>query len=157
MPRQMSRAPLPSGLASRVLIVAVLAILAVLGIVFVVLALAMFDVIAIDFTRFRAAVAWPGAKKATLAAVFGMGAVAALLAKADGTKTATLSWATNANVDVDIAGLTAATATLKTQSSNLSSGLSIINTCQCTFTSATLQFWWYIRNLVCTRCCFFSY
>ncbi len=30
---------------------------------------------------------------------------AALLAKADGTKTATLSWATNANVDVDIAGL----------------------------------------------------
>ncbi len=55
---------------------------------------------------------------------------AALLAKADGTKTATLSWATNANVDVDIAGLTAATATLKTQSSNLSSGLSIINTRQ---------------------------
>lgn len=55
---------------------------------------------------------------------------AALLAKTDGTKTADHSWATNANVDVDIAGLTAATATLKTQSSNLSSGLSIINTRQ---------------------------
>ncbi len=58
------------------------------------------------------------------------GSAAALLAKADGTKTADHSWATNANVDVDIAGLTAATATLKTQSSNLSSGLSIINTRQ---------------------------
>jgi flagellin len=55
---------------------------------------------------------------------------AALLAKTDGTKTADHSWSTNANVDVDIAGLTAATATLKTQSSNLSSGLSIINTRQ---------------------------
>jgi flagellin-like hook-associated protein FlgL len=55
---------------------------------------------------------------------------AALLAKTDGTKTADHSWATNANVDVDIVGLAAATATLKTQSSNLSSGLSIINTRQ---------------------------
>lgn len=58
------------------------------------------------------------------------GSAAALLAKTDGTKVADHSWATNANVDVDIAGLTAATATLKTQSSNLSSGLSIINTRQ---------------------------
>ena len=47
-----------------------------------------------------------------------------------GRKTAENSWATNANVDVDIAGLTSATATLKTETSRLSSGLSIINTRQ---------------------------
>jgi len=55
---------------------------------------------------------------------------AALLAKASGLETAENDWATNADVDVDIAGLAAATATLKTKSSDLSSGLSIINTRQ---------------------------
>jgi flagellin len=54
----------------------------------------------------------------------------ALLAKADGTKTAQHAWATNVDIDVDIAGLSAATATLKTETSRLSSGLSIINTRQ---------------------------
>jgi len=54
----------------------------------------------------------------------------ALLAKADGTKTAQHAWATNTDIDVDIAGLAAATATLKTETSRLSSGLSIINTRQ---------------------------
>lgn len=55
---------------------------------------------------------------------------AALLAKEDGLKTARNSWATNTDIDVDIAGLAAATATLKTEASRLSSGLSIINTRQ---------------------------
>lgn len=55
---------------------------------------------------------------------------AALLAKDDGLKTARNSWATNDDIDVDIAGLANATATLQTQSSSLSSGLSIINTRQ---------------------------
>lgn len=44
--------------------------------------------------------------------------------------TAKNSWATNTAIDADIAGLTAATATLKTETSRLSSGLSIINTRQ---------------------------
>jgi thiol:disulfide interchange protein len=50
--------------------------------VFVVLALAMFDVVHIDFTRYRAAfgAGTPGA--ASVLAIFGMGAVAALLAGA---------------------------------------------------------------------------
>jgi flagellin len=55
---------------------------------------------------------------------------AALLAKTDGTKVAQNFWETNDDVDVDIAGLVAATATLKTETSRLSSGLSIINTRQ---------------------------
>jgi flagellin len=54
----------------------------------------------------------------------------ALLAKTDGTKIAANFWETNDDVDVDIAGLVAATATLKTETSRLSSGLSIINTRQ---------------------------
>jgi flagellin-like hook-associated protein FlgL len=58
------------------------------------------------------------------------GSAASLLAKADGTKVAQNSWATNANVNTDIAALTAATDTLKTETSRLSSGLSIINTRQ---------------------------
>jgi flagellin len=45
-------------------------------------------------------------------------------------KTAENNWATNDDVDVDIAGLARAVATLKTESSRLSSGLSIINTRQ---------------------------
>jgi len=57
-------------------------------------------------------------------------AATSLLAKADGLKTATNSWATNTDVDVDIAGLTAATSTLKTEASRLSSGLGIINSRQ---------------------------
>jgi len=58
------------------------------------------------------------------------GSAAALLAKDDSLKTARNNWATNADIDVDIAGLAAATATLKTEASRLSSGLSIINTRQ---------------------------
>jgi flagellin-like hook-associated protein FlgL len=45
-------------------------------------------------------------------------------------KTAENSWATNDDVDVDIAALARATNTLKTEASRLSSGLSIINTRQ---------------------------
>jgi len=45
-------------------------------------------------------------------------------------KTAFNGWTTNADVNVDIAALTAATDTLTTESSRLSSGLSIINTRQ---------------------------
>jgi flagellin len=44
--------------------------------------------------------------------------------------TAKNSWATNTAIDSDIAGLAAATSTLKTETSRLSSGLSIINTRQ---------------------------
>jgi flagellin len=44
--------------------------------------------------------------------------------------TATASWALNANIDTDITAMTTAEATLKSQSSTLSSGLSIINTRQ---------------------------
>lgn len=60
------------------------------------------------------------------------GSAAALLGKGVGEagKTAENSWATNADIDVDIAGLATATATLKTEASRLSSGLSIINTRQ---------------------------
>jgi flagellin-like hook-associated protein FlgL len=45
-------------------------------------------------------------------------------------KTAENTWSTNAYVDVDIAALARATATLKAQASSMSSGLSIINTRQ---------------------------
>jgi flagellin len=41
--------------------------------------------------------------------------------------TTTLNWALNANIDTDIASMTAAENTLKSQTSTLSSGLSIIN------------------------------
>jgi flagellin len=44
--------------------------------------------------------------------------------------TTTASWALNANIDTDITAMTAAESTLKSQSSTLSSGLSIINTRQ---------------------------
>ena len=53
-----------------------------------------------------------------------------LLAKTVVSKIAENSWATNTDIDTDITGLTAATATLKTEASRLSSGLSIINTRQ---------------------------
>jgi flagellin-like hook-associated protein FlgL len=55
---------------------------------------------------------------------------ATLLAKTSNSSTAENSWATNDDIDADIAGLAAATATLKTKSSEMSSGLSIINTRQ---------------------------
>jgi flagellin-like hook-associated protein FlgL len=57
-------------------------------------------------------------------------AASSLLAKDDGLKTARNNWATNTDIDVDIAGLARATTTLKTEASRLSSGLSIINTRQ---------------------------
>jgi thiol:disulfide interchange protein len=50
--------------------------------VFVVLALAMFDVIAIDFSRFSARFRLGGRSRGTFLVAFGMGAVAALLAGA---------------------------------------------------------------------------
>ncbi len=50
--------------------------------VFVVLALAMFDVIMIDFTRFSTKVQMGGAQRGSFVLAFGMGAVAALLAGA---------------------------------------------------------------------------
>lgn len=57
-------------------------------------------------------------------------AATSLLAKTDGLKTAYSTWALNSDIDVDIAALARATSTLKTESSRLSSGLSIINTRQ---------------------------
>ncbi len=50
--------------------------------VFVVLALAMFDVIAIDFSKFSSGAGTGGAGRGTFVVAFGMGAVAALLAGA---------------------------------------------------------------------------
>jgi thioredoxin:protein disulfide reductase len=50
--------------------------------VFVALALAMFDVITIDFSRFSPGVGTGGAQRGSLMLAFGMGAVAALLAGA---------------------------------------------------------------------------
>jgi thiol:disulfide interchange protein len=50
--------------------------------VFVVLALAMFDVITIDFSRFAGSVGGNASGKGTVALAFGMGAIAALLAGA---------------------------------------------------------------------------
>jgi flagellin-like hook-associated protein FlgL len=44
--------------------------------------------------------------------------------------TTSVEWALNSNIDTDIASMTATEATLKSQSSTLSSGLSIINTRQ---------------------------
>jgi len=62
------------------------------------------------------------------------GSASALLAKGKATveegKTAENQWATNDDIDVDIAGLARATNTLKSEASRLSSGLSIINTRQ---------------------------
>jgi thiol:disulfide interchange protein len=53
-----------------------------IAIVFVVLALAMFDVITIDFSRFAGAVGGNASAKGSVALAFGMGAIAALLAGA---------------------------------------------------------------------------
>ena len=53
-----------------------------IAIVFAVLALAMFDVITIDFSRFAGSVGAGAAGKGTFALAFGMGAIAALLAGA---------------------------------------------------------------------------
>lgn len=53
-----------------------------IAVVFVVLALAMFDVIMIDFTRFSTKVQMGGAQRGSFVLAFGMGAVAALLAGA---------------------------------------------------------------------------
>ena len=53
-----------------------------IAIVFAVLALAMFDVLTIDFSRFAGSVGAGGSGKGTLALAFGMGAIAALLAGA---------------------------------------------------------------------------
>ena len=50
--------------------------------IFIVLALAMFDVIAIDFTRFSTRLSMEGAARGSFVLAFGMGAVAALLAGA---------------------------------------------------------------------------
>ena len=50
--------------------------------IFVVLALAMFDIIEIDFSRFSAKIGTGGAKKGSVSLAFFMGAVAALLAGA---------------------------------------------------------------------------
>lgn len=59
------------------------------------------------------------------------GSAQALLAKTGSyLATAENNWATNANIDTDIAALARGTATLKTEASRLSSGLSIINTRQ---------------------------
>lgn len=54
----------------------------VIAIVFVLLALAMFDIITIDFTRFQNKVSIDKSRKGTFYLAFGMGAVAALLAGA---------------------------------------------------------------------------
>jgi thioredoxin:protein disulfide reductase len=53
-----------------------------IALVFIALALAMFDVFEIDFSRFSSAVGTGGAGRGSLALAFGMGAVAALLAGA---------------------------------------------------------------------------
>ena len=53
-----------------------------IALVFVVLSLAMFDVIAVDFSRFSSNIRMGGAAKGTFVLAFGMGAVAALLAGA---------------------------------------------------------------------------
>ena len=53
-----------------------------IAIVFVVLALAMFDVLTIDFSRFAGSAGTSGSGKGSLALAFGMGAIAALLAGA---------------------------------------------------------------------------
>jgi thioredoxin:protein disulfide reductase len=53
-----------------------------IALVFIALALAMFDVFEIDFSRFSSAVGTGGADRGSLALAFGMGAVAALLAGA---------------------------------------------------------------------------
>jgi len=53
-----------------------------IAIVFVALALAMFDVFEIDFSRFSSSVGSGGASRGSLALAFGMGAIAALLAGA---------------------------------------------------------------------------
>lgn len=55
---------------------------AAIALVFVVLALAMFDIIPIDFSRFSTAVGTGGAGRGTFALAFTMGAIAALLAGA---------------------------------------------------------------------------
>jgi thiol:disulfide interchange protein DsbD len=55
---------------------------AAIALVFIALALAMFDVFEIDFSRFSSAVGTGGAGRGSLALAFGMGAVAALLAGA---------------------------------------------------------------------------
>ena len=52
------------------------------AVVFIVLALAMFDIITIDFTRFQNKVAIDKSRKGTFYLAFGMGAVAAMLAGA---------------------------------------------------------------------------
>jgi len=54
----------------------------VIAIVFVVLSLAMFDVLTIDFSRFAGSAGTSGSGKGSLALAFGMGAIAALLAGA---------------------------------------------------------------------------
>jgi len=53
-----------------------------IAVVFVVLALAMFDVVTIDFSRFAGSVGGNSSGKGTVALAFGMGAIAALLAGA---------------------------------------------------------------------------
>jgi thiol:disulfide interchange protein len=53
-----------------------------IAVVFVALALAMFDVFTIDFSRFSSSVGTGGASRGSLALAFGMGAIAALLAGA---------------------------------------------------------------------------
>jgi thiol:disulfide interchange protein len=53
-----------------------------IAVVFVALALAMFDVFEIDFSRFSSSVGTGGAGRGSLALAFGMGAIAALLAGA---------------------------------------------------------------------------
>ena len=53
-----------------------------IAIVFVVLALAMFDVLTIDFSRFAGSAGSSGSGKGSVALAFGMGAIAALLAGA---------------------------------------------------------------------------
>jgi thiol:disulfide interchange protein len=53
-----------------------------IAVVFVALALAMFDVFEIDFSRFSSSVGSGGASRGSLALAFGMGAIAALLAGA---------------------------------------------------------------------------
>jgi thiol:disulfide interchange protein len=53
-----------------------------IALVFVLLALAMFDVFTIDFSRFSTALGTGGAEKGSMALAFGMGTIAALLAGA---------------------------------------------------------------------------
>jgi thiol:disulfide interchange protein len=53
-----------------------------IAVVFVALALAMFDVFTIDFSRFSSSLGTGGASRGSLALAFGMGAIAALLAGA---------------------------------------------------------------------------